>query len=784
MDNPCGKNAICTDTIGSFICSCNSDYTGDPYRGCVDIDECTALDKPCGNHAICENANPGYNCLCPQGFIAKPDAKIACEQADVNILCRSNFDCTNNAECIEGQCFCQNGFEPQGSICVDVDECRTIHDACGPLSVCINTPGSYRCECEAGFIGAPPRIPCKTPCADVKCGKNAYCKAEGEEAYCMCEEGWTFNPNDIAAGCMDIDECDKVHGPNGKCGVNAICHNLPGGFKCECGPGFSGDPARQCFDIDECSKSRCGENAICKNLEGSYECSCPPGTIADPDPTVKCISVVTCKQDNDCPGNAICDPHKRCLCPEPNIGNDCRHPCEKTLCGSNSKCMLVNGEAQCLCGEGFTGSPGQCTDINECSTNPCPPGAVCTNLPGGYTCECPGGSSGDPYSTQGCLRIELSTCSTRKPCPSGEKCVLDSFSGNNVCVCGQGYQRYTQGNCRDINECEATDKQACGNNALCKNLPGSYECHCAPGFNGNPYLSCDECNSLECQCQAPYKLVDGNCVLSGCDKGKCPPGAECISITGGVSYCACPKGYRTLSDGTCEDINECSENRQACGYGAICKNTLGKYECKCPDGYAVDAYRGICSIAPKHCSGDRDCGTNEKCVQPGECVCPPPFFMDSNDNNKCKSPCERFSCGINAKCTPTDPPQCLCEAGYNGDPLLGCVLEDECSNAPCAYGAHCVNQKGGYKCVCPNKMTGDPYKGGCVFPDVSVKSPTCRNHGECADNLACVQGQCRSPCESLLCGPHAYCEPENHAAWCRCRVGFVQGPTGECVSRK
>lgn len=42
------------------------------------------------------------------------------------------------------------------------------------------------------------------PCEDVKCGSHAFCKPEGQEAYCICEEGWTFNPNDVAAGCIGM----------------------------------------------------------------------------------------------------------------------------------------------------------------------------------------------------------------------------------------------------------------------------------------------------------------------------------------------------------------------------------------------------------------------------------------------------------------------------------------------------------------------------------------------------------------------------------------------------
>jgi len=78
---------------------------------------------------------------------------------DVAILCKTNFDCTNNAECVDGQCFCQQGFLAQGAGCVDIDEC--LGQPCGAYAACTNTPGGFHCECEGGYIGAPPRMPCK-----------------------------------------------------------------------------------------------------------------------------------------------------------------------------------------------------------------------------------------------------------------------------------------------------------------------------------------------------------------------------------------------------------------------------------------------------------------------------------------------------------------------------------------------------------------------------------------------------------------------------------------------
>lgn len=78
----CSAHAVCTNTLGSYVCSCQPEYTGDAQTpdGCRDVNECETLERPCGTHALCENANPGYNCVCPQGYRANPNPEIACEQ--------------------------------------------------------------------------------------------------------------------------------------------------------------------------------------------------------------------------------------------------------------------------------------------------------------------------------------------------------------------------------------------------------------------------------------------------------------------------------------------------------------------------------------------------------------------------------------------------------------------------------------------------------------------------------------------------------------------------------
>ena len=48
--NNCHPNADCTNTFGSFDCSCKSGYSGNGTY-CENIDEC--LQKPCAQNATC-----------------------------------------------------------------------------------------------------------------------------------------------------------------------------------------------------------------------------------------------------------------------------------------------------------------------------------------------------------------------------------------------------------------------------------------------------------------------------------------------------------------------------------------------------------------------------------------------------------------------------------------------------------------------------------------------------------------------------------------------------------
>lgn len=76
---------------------------------------------------------------------------------------------------------------------------------------------------------------------------------------------------------------------------------------------------------------------------------------------------------------------------------------------ANSHCKntigFVNGNKgyDCACNSGYSGDGlVECTDINECDSNPCAGCSIdcsqCTNLPGSFTCQCLDGFAGDGFS--------------------------------------------------------------------------------------------------------------------------------------------------------------------------------------------------------------------------------------------------------------------------------------------------------------------------------------------------------------------------------------------------
>ncbi|KAI3953097.1 hypothetical protein MKW98_020292 [Papaver atlanticum] len=65
----CGRNSYCIESQNGpgYQCKCSIGYEGNPYlpRGCQDVDECKEPHNKCGKGVICTNTQGSYNCTCP-----------------------------------------------------------------------------------------------------------------------------------------------------------------------------------------------------------------------------------------------------------------------------------------------------------------------------------------------------------------------------------------------------------------------------------------------------------------------------------------------------------------------------------------------------------------------------------------------------------------------------------------------------------------------------------------------------------------------------------------------
>ena len=440
---PCLNGAFCTESntstaiaLGAYNCNCTAGWSG--TNCAIDIDECASV--PCANSGNCSDAIDAFECACIPGFNGS-----TCE---LNILECASSPCLNGGNCSDAvdayTCNCTGGWD--GDVCEqDVNECqlspcvngrcfesdlarwselpfllseftersiinRTIgtfdctvgrllryadaaaefYDSQGPFgaheswncSIPIAV-GDYYCSCAPGWDDAE----CDTDideCLSSPCQNNATC-ADGVDLFeCFCEAGWGGNVCDL-----DLDEC--VSQP---CAHNATCSDLTDidDYDCDCTAGWQGDNCE--LDFDECHSSPCQHRGACNASSPTvvtdvFECACVPGWEGN-----------RCEIDRDECLSSPCMNGGTCL--ESN-NEECRSsgswsPSETD--DDPSDLCLIDSYV-CHCALGFVGE--QCAeDVDECASDPCRNGAVCSDSTGNatiafneFSCACPKGWTGD-----------------------------------------------------------------------------------------------------------------------------------------------------------------------------------------------------------------------------------------------------------------------------------------------------------------------------------------------------------------------------------------------------
>uniref|UniRef100_A0A3P9M5Z2 Hemicentin 1 n=1 Tax=Oryzias latipes TaxID=8090 RepID=A0A3P9M5Z2_ORYLA len=234
----CSYNQICENTRGSYHCSCPRGYRSQGLgRPCI-INECERLPQPCAHQCI--NTPGSYTCICPPGRHLLGDGKSCAGLERLpsyesyshiyrssqsspegsssprlyhNLASQSFHSFTTNtvrgfrrrsrreASKLQVTLVCQRGFESRGGLCL-INECE-MRDTC--QHECMNTPGSHRCLCPAG--------------------------------YRLMINGKT----------CQVDECLEQ---NIQCGMNRMCFNMRGSYECidtPCPPNYQRDPATFCL---------------------------------------------------------------------------------------------------------------------------------------------------------------------------------------------------------------------------------------------------------------------------------------------------------------------------------------------------------------------------------------------------------------------------------------------------------------------------------------------------------------------------------------------------------
>ncbi|CAK9291517.1 unnamed protein product [Gordionus sp. m RMFG-2023] len=217
--------------VGMFqnkLCRCNSGFILREDKLSCATDYCYKYNGGCSQ--ICKTINNQAECSCNTSWqVSKDDPKKCCTPSSNGLTCECNTDLyvlsKDKTKCFENTCkmitnggcqhncsidlengtktcTCRNGFtlSEDGYSClckvgyigyncdIDKDECAEKEDDCDRMrSNCINTRGSYKCICKAGY------------------------KIDG-------------------TGCKDIDECAKI-----SCSSNSLCFNYEGGYQgCTC----------------------------------------------------------------------------------------------------------------------------------------------------------------------------------------------------------------------------------------------------------------------------------------------------------------------------------------------------------------------------------------------------------------------------------------------------------------------------------------------------------------------------------------------------------------------
>lgn len=339
-------------------------------------------------------------------------------------------------------------------------------------------------------------------------------------------------------------------------------------------------------------------------------------------------------------------------------------------CFRQNSCANVSigrsGAESCICLEGFDGIPAFTGICAPIEKLECPNGFVPQGQLGQEEC------------------IDIDECvELQNPCVVGR---CQNVPGTYLCHCPPGYEAREEFDgrlrCLDVNECSSGNPCLPG---VCRNREGTYTCECPDGYRP----SAPDAR----RCEAIFICREGD---------PCAPHGTCIDSGPGRYQCLCPPGFDFV-DGGCLDIDECRSGLSDPCRPGECINTIGSYQCDCPRGYVF---------------------IDGRCIDINECA--------TSTSDPCRpGVCQNIDGGY----------RCSCPLGFQ--PSDGaCIDVDECVEGPnpCGDGrGTCLNTVGAYECRC---LLGFEF---------DRRERTCVDVNECVIGEPCLPGRCLNSIGSYVC---------------------------------